>query len=1043
MSLDFTPTGIDVVLLFVFLFLFACSGWFIAGLVLRGTSPKNPASVSFSFLEYSVCGLLGAFAVTSVILLFTAQVGIFRIRFWLLLLAAFDLAAFFLVFARWRRRSPTLRPPCCRFEWKDLWLLPLVVFAFWMMNRPAEYVATYRDPGEYVNIAVKLSDSPSLRIRDPQFQNFNSKEKQALFLREPLEQAPFPEVLPGFYLADPQKGELLPQFFHLYPLWLAVFFKLWRFEGVFLFNVLLGSFSVMLVVGLTEQLSSSRLVGGAAGLLLVSNAGQVWMSRSPFSEMLAQMLLLGGLTLLALATRAEHKRLMALAGCLLGLSLFVRIDSVLVLAGLGVLLFCPVPHRRWLFLPLIGFTAWSVLHVWLFSFPYYFHAFRTVQNASPSRAVTALFAGGFIFFAFVAYRSRRSASAGTVAGKSVENRLQAASRWFPAVAMVLLGLIILYGVFVRPHLESARQAVPMPIPHVGTVPLYNEINWLRLSWYLTPIGLALAGLGALLVIPRLVAGGSPLLWPFTAVFGLFASFYLYKSQAFPDNYWVIRRYIEIVIPGCLILACFSLRWLSQRFLRPLPSRSGLVLSVLIYLTLWGGEIRSFSGLLKERELSGTLRQLEVLAGLNRNADVLLLEQGAFQEFFSAPLKFIFQKTVYPLAHLELDGVALATLVESWHQQGKRIHLLSSDEHTEVRGQRLQFLPRQRFEFMTRVVEPAYERIPERMLDLRYGLQIYEVKAAAPAPPPSAVTLNMDFNFGFPTRGFHAVETTADGEAFRWTSGSASLELPELLAVSGGLLSLSLAQDFPQPLASPARIYFNGHLVAERLLPRRFEVIRWPIPGAWLNLNGKNLVAFDSATHSPGENGLSDDRRQLGLMVDGVRLETLSPISATHPLLLNVGSEQDTLDADLSGFSSRDRDSYRWTEAHAEVKLTAPLDTTKPLRFVVRAVKSCPDASFRQWISVSVDGRPAGRAELVGTGMEFREYTFTLQPGANSERPVIQIGVQPTWNPALAGSSADSRTLGCAIDWIRIGERLGGTQLEKPSQQQERHKRHKG
>ena len=343
--------------------------------------------------------------------------------------------------------------------------------------------------------------------------------------------------------------------------------------------------------------------------------------------------------------------------------------------------------------------------------------------------------------------------------------------------------------------------------------------------------------------------------------------------------------------------------------------------------VWGGEIRSFSGLLKERELSGTLRQLEVLAGLNRDADVLLLEQGVFQEFFSAPLKFIFQKTVYPLAHLELDGVALATLVENWHRQGKRIHLLSSEEHTEVRGRQLQFLPRQRFEFKTRVVEPAYERLPKTMMDLKYGLQIYEVQPAAPAPPPSAATLNMDFNFGFPTRGFHAVETTADGEAFRWTSGSASLELPELTAASEGVLSLSLAQDFPQPLASPARIHFNGHLVAERRLPRRFEVIRWPIPGAWLNLNGKNIVAFDSATHSPGENGLSDDRRQLGLMVDGVKLETLTPISAAHPLLLNVGSEQDTLDADLSGFFSRDRDSYRWTEAQAEVKLTAPLDTT--------------------------------------------------------------------------------------------------------------------
>ena len=1020
--MDFTPTGTDFALLFVFLFLFACSGWLTARLVPGRTilSPSDPAAVPFSCLEWILCGVLGAFAVTSVILLFTAQLGIFRIRFWLLLLAVFNLAVFLVWFSRWRKRALTPRAPCFRFERKDLWLLPLVVFAFWMMNRPAEFVATYRDPGEYVNIAVKLSDSPSLRIRDPQFQNFNAKEKQALFLREPLEKAPFPEVLPGFYLADAQKGDLLPQFFHLYPLWLALCFKLWRFDGIFLFNALLGTFSVCLVVGLAEQLFSSRFLGWAAGILLASNAGQVWISRSPFSEILTQVFLLGGLTLLASGTRTKNKGLMALAGCLFGLSLFVRIDSVLILAGLGVLWFCPVPHRRWLFLPLIGFTAWSVFHVWLFSFPYFFHALRTVQSASPGWAVTALLAGGSILLGLVAYRRLRLGAARTAAGAMpAEIAAPATRRLFPAAAMVLFGLIVLYGVFVRPHLESARQVVPMPMPHSGTVPLYNEINWMRLSWYLTPIGLGLACLGVLRMIPRLVTGNSPVLWPFATIFGLFASFYLYKSQAFPDNYWVVRRYIEIVIPGCLIFACFALQWLSQRSFRALPPRSGLVFSALLYLMVWGGEIRSFSGLLKERELSGTLQQLEVLAGLNRDADILLLEQGVFQAFFSAPLKFIFQKTVYPLAHVQLDGAALATLVENWHRQGKRVHLLSSDEQTQVGGRRLQFLPRQRFEFKTRVVEPVYERLPRMMMDLKYGLQIYEVQPAAPAPPPSAVTLNMDFNFSFPTRGFHAVETTADGEAFRWTSGPASLELPELTAANEGVLSLSLAQDFPQPLASPARIHFNGHLVAERRLPRRFEVIRWPIPGAWLNLNGKNTLSFDSAIHSPAENGRSDDRRQLGLMVDGVKLETLSAISASHPLLLNLGSEQDTLDADLSGFFSRDRDSYRWTEAQAEVKLTSPLDTTRPRRLVVRAVKACPDASFRQWISVSVDGRAAGRTELLGAGMEFREYPFTLQPGASSRRPVIQIAVEPAWNPAKAGGSADSRTLGCAIDWIRI------------------------
>ena len=485
--MDFTPTGTDFALLFVFLLLFAGSGWFIASLVLRSSAhtPDTPASASFSCLEWILCSLLGAIAVTSVILLTTAQLGVFRIRFWLLLLAVFDLAASVVWFAQ-RRKRASAPLPGCRCERRDLWLLPLVVFAFWMMNRPAEFVSTYRDPGEYVNIAVKLADSPSLRIQDPQFQHFDTPEKQALFLRKSLEEAPYPEVLPGFYLADAKKGELLPQFFHLYPLWLTLCFKLWRFEGIFLFNVLLGTFSVLLVVSLAEQLLSSRLLGWAAGLLLASNTGQVWMGRSPFSEMLAQVTLLGGLILLTLAARTALKGPMALAGCLFGLSLFVRIDSVLILAGLSLLFLCPLSQRRWLFLPMIGFAAWSVLHVWLFSFPYFFHAFRTVQNASPGSG-TVLLVGGSILLGLVMYWSRRLPSSGMAAGVTPTGTgMPLIPGWFQTAAMLLFGLVVLYGVFVRPHLESARQTVPMPVPHSGTVPLYNEINWVRLSWYLTP-----------------------------------------------------------------------------------------------------------------------------------------------------------------------------------------------------------------------------------------------------------------------------------------------------------------------------------------------------------------------------------------------------------------------------------------------------------------------------------------------------------------------------------------------------------------------------
>ena len=87
---------------------------------------------------------------------------------------------------------------------------------------------------------------------------------------------------------------------------------------------------------------------------------------------------------------------------------------------------------------------------------------------------------------------------------------------------------------------------------------------------------------------------------------------------------------------------------------------------------------------------------------------------------------------------------------------------------------------------------------------------------------------------------------------------------------------------------------------------------------------------------------------------------------------------------------------------------------------VRAVKSCPDPGFKQYLKVTLNGTSLGERELVGTGDQFSVYDFPIGqvppvPGAT----VIGIRVVPPWNPNQAGASVDRRTLGCAIDWVRI------------------------
>jgi len=1010
--LDFTPALADYAFLIIFALLFASSGWLTASFVFSNRPAGGEAPKELGCLEFILTAILCSFAVTSFVLLLTAQAGIFRIRFWLVLLALYDLAVAILCADKWRRKS-ALSPWPCRWRSADLLLLPLAAFTFWIMYLPAEFIPTYRDPGEYVNIAVKLSESGALRFRDPDFAEFHAPEKQALFLSERLDKAPYPEVLPGFYLADAVKGELLPQFFHLYPLWLSLCFKLWRFEGLFLFNAVLGTLGVLLVVALAKLLFESPLVGLASGLLLACNAGQVWMSRSPFSEMLAQLFLLGGLLILAAGVKNRIQWLVFWAGVLFGLCLFVRVDSVLILAALAPLLVSfSFFARRWLLFSLAGCSAYALLHAWIFSFPYLINVFRTLEGSAYPLLWLGLLAGAGVALS-LALKGLRGVAISRKARLSIS-----------AALMFLLGLAYLYGVLLRPQLNSAREVVPLPPPHSGTVALFNELNWVRLGWYLTSLGQALAFLGALLVVRRLFSGDAPWLLPFAAVFGVFAAFYLYKSRAFPDNYWVVRRYVEIVIPGCLMLACVSLRWLQSSVVRAFSPKTAAFVLALLYSFILIGEAKTVFTFWRARELAGVRRQLESLTGLIKDADVVLLEHGEFQEFFSGPLKFIFHKTVYPLAHRHVDATALEALVSGWHRQEKRVYMLASLEQTEIQSQRLRFAPKYRFELRAQVVEAVYDRLPRFMTDLKYGLQIYEVRLVEPQPPPAEITLNMDFNFGHEMLGFHPVEISADREAFRWTAGNASLRLQEIEAREDAVLTLRLGQSLPKGVASePVKIRFNGKPVGESILPQEFQVFRHAIPRQWLNAGGRNLVELDSSTHSPAESLQHEDLRQLGIMVEGVKLQSLAPISAMDSLLLDLGSESDVLQADLRGFFGREIDGYRWTGKEAEIRFVAPLELSQDLRLWLRAVKSSPDPNFRQWLQVQINGQLMGRSELTGTRTEFKVYEFQFPQARKLEaRPVLKLTVSPTWNPAQAGDSSDTRTLGCAVDWMKISGR---------------------
>ncbi|MEW5975504.1 MAG: hypothetical protein AB1898_06825 [Acidobacteriota bacterium] len=1018
--MSFSPTLADWLSLLTFLALLSAAGLLTALLIGRAQN----SLLRLSFLELGLLASGASILVGSVVLIFTAEFGIFRIRYWIAFLTAFDLLAAVLVWQRSRTEKPwsTLAVHRLVEEWMAV---PLLLMGLFLFLRTSEFITGSRDPGEYVNIAVQLSDTGTLRFKDDNFAGMDRPEMESLFLSAPLSQAPSPELIPGFYLLDPHTGSTVPQYFHLYPLWLSLAYKLWRFDGMFALNACLALLSCLTLVPLARTLFQSSLAGWVAAFLLASNLAQIWMARSPFSELLVQALFLVGLWLLALALREKHRRLAFLAGLLLALTGLVRIDSILLvgaaaLSALFIWLWTPdrnvASTIRSFGVALALGTTHAIAHAAVFSRPYLENVLGVTRRsgvATPALALAAL----VLLAALLGPALRR------LPARKPLDRAWLGPAW-SAVCCVLV-VLFLYGYWIRPSLGASSETIPLPPPHEGSVPFYNELNLVRLGWYATPLALFLAAGGSLIALRRLILNRDQILVPSLMILAAYTGFYLYKSQVFPDNYWVIRRYVPVVIPGFLLLAGLTVssvhhlrlrvRWSGAD--RPFVTLSRLSLVLIAALGLW--QAKQIRRAVSWREFTGAFRQIEKLASINQRADVVLLEYGPAQDFISSPLKVIFRQRVYPLATLQPDANALESLIKEWTAAGQKVQLVAFEENTALRIRSFDFVPAERFEVQLPIVEPTYESLPHRLTHIRFPVHVYEVQ---PRTEPE-VSMTAQLGFGVRTEGFFPAEFNTDGEAYRWSREQAKVELPTVADSQDALLTLRLGRDIQGPLPdSRVRIAFNHVPLAEHDLTSRLEVASFRVPQSLLNREGLNRIEFSCRTFSPANGGGLEDTRSLGFMLAGLKLRSLQAVSTDNPFQIDLGSETDLLDAHLEGFFGREQGGYRWTAGTARLQLWTPL-SGEPLQISLRAVKSCPDPSIRQFLAVNLGDVPLGRAELTGTGDRFEVVTFDIPSTRLSHHPsVLSLTVDPPWNPSQAGLSKDSRTLGCGIDWIRIGKR---------------------
>jgi len=408
----------------------------------------------------------------------------------------------------------------------------------------SQEIIVFRDPASYIQFGNWIAKHGSLPI--PQNAAAFGRYHHSLVYGSA-----------AFY----QRGHsIIPQFMAGLPMLLAPAFWLGGVTAASATGALLGACGVLVFGGLVGRLVGPRWAPLGA-LILALTLPEMFTSRSTYSEPLTQVLFLGGLCLVIDSLTpdgAARRKIAALAGLAIGLTLLVRIDGasdMLPLIPYFGLLLLGRQRQAW---PLIAGTVvgslYGLVDGVILSRPY----LGTVKAS----LIPLLELGAALFVVtllFVMVRWDRGIP-------------QLRTDRLPNAAAALACLITL-GFVIRPYVQTVRSNIPahqaatmamwqlsqgLPIqPHR----MYYEISLHWVFWYAGVPAVVLGTLGAALLARRCLRGDAPA-WTLPLMcFAWIIVSVLLRPGIIPDQPWASRRLVTGVLPGFIVLAVWATSWI--------------------------------------------------------------------------------------------------------------------------------------------------------------------------------------------------------------------------------------------------------------------------------------------------------------------------------------------------------------------------------------------------------------------------------------------------------------------------------------------------
>lgn len=781
---------------------------------------------------------------------------------WLIALALISAAALIL----WKNRPLRFRSftPPTRYE---IALGVLLLGSAVVYFRPHEYVLGGSDAGTYMNIAVTAARTGRFVLHD-EWSAFLSTAPEVTLREQPPQWLTRHLQFVGYYLDDADPSRVIPQFFPFHPMLLAMGVSLGGVWGGLLVTPLWGVLSLAAVYFVARKLFSAPPALLAATLLALTPT-HIYFARYPTTEPLTLLLVFSALLAFQMLwdDRAAGAPWGVFGGGALGAALLTRIDlPVVLIVFVAALIVARVRGRRWsrgwtwFALTLTAFVAHLILDVLLINWPYFWNSYGALRG--PINSPTLIVAGtlgviGALGLSAIAWRRRARGAQRSLGSITLSPLIRNGL----AAGVIALSA---YAYFVRPVLEPIRMATSWP----GNVqyPILDGQNWVRIGWYITPLGIALATLGLAWIARRAALRR---LSVFLAVGVLTIIQYVYNIFNTPYHIYAMRRYVPIALPMLMIFAAVALAaiWRARR--GPRWAAGGLA------AILMAGLIYQARFVLPMREFYSAVDQLAALNARLRPGSIVIMSEpseSALADNFGVPLRFMFN---HDLAAIRTDDAAagefLGRLLARAAAAQRPVQLIAINPIAPAVRSSLHLQPRDVFELRLHALMSTFYDYPSVDQPAYYGWEIYDVsgpRAALTATTPLTIDIGT-LDTAYIRSGFHGKDVLPDGASARWTQADAIVDVP---VAAAGPLSITVRALIFRPAtvsASPVSVSLDEQVIGEFTPGAAWQTFSFN--GLAQPVNGISSLRFKSTTFNPLQLQLSTDNRDLGFMLDQISI----------------------------------------------------------------------------------------------------------------------------------------------------------------------------